>query len=725
MRKNKKIIYLLCAIHCSLCTIHYSHAEEQTPSKNMKEPVFISADRLEFKQKTSPESPPSEGRERGGYIIDGKGNIEIWFRDKVIFGDTVEFNTETESGYIKGNVVMSDPESQIISESAEFNIKTATGILHNTAGVLASKYYFTGERVEKIGTDRYTLFSGTLTTCRGDIPAWRFRVRKSHIHLEHYAYLTGTSLLIKDVPVFYLPYWIVPVKTQRATGLLAPSFGSSNKDGLFINNSFFWAITDHQDATIYLDYLEKKGFREGLEYRYYLSKNSSGNFFGSYLKEKDTEREFYKINFDHNQLFPLGIQGVVKVDILSDANQDKEYEDDTALRTRRYTDSFIRLTKNWPSRSLQILGRKRESVESGYSEIYAQAPEVTFVNQKERIGKLPFFFNIDSSFTSFRNEKDKDKTELERADIHPVITYTFNKYPWLTFTPAVGIRETYYSRGINRRDSFTRDLYDIELKMEGPKFFRIFDPELDSGRSPLKHIIEPRIVYNYIPDIDKEDRREIIQIDNIDAVTSQNIVSYFLTNRMLKKNLGEKSATDEIFRLEISQQYDITEANRSDSISLNPNRPFSDVRFDLDTRIIKPLIFNYDTRFDVYESKINTANLDIGVNYKDIWYLTAERRYTRKPESIFVTGIAGINVTKNLNLQYSSRYDEYNKKFLENDYSTTYSSGCWEFSLDIVDRKYFAESEELNETKFFFLITLKDIVSIGERGNLGLIQRKI
>ena len=712
MRKNQKILCLLLTICCSLFIIHYSFAEDPIPSTGMKEQVYISADQLDFIKDKN--------------LMNGRGNVEIWYKDKAIFGDAVEFNTESGIGNIKGNVVLSDPESQIYSESAEFNIKTATGILQNTEGVIASKYYFTGEKLEKVGSDRYTIFGGTLTTCCEETPAWRFRVSKSHLHLEHYAFLTGSSFLIKDVPVFYLPFWIVPIKTKRATGFLTPSFGSSNKDGYFINNSFFWAITDHQDATIYLDYLEKKGVREGLEYRYFLSKNSSGNFLGSYLKERDTERELYKINFDHNHLFPYSVQGAVKIDIVSGANPDREYEDDTGLRTRRYTDSYARLTKSWLSRSLQILGRKRESVESGYSEIYAQSPEVAFVNQKERIGNLPFFFSMDSSFTSFRNEKGRDKTELERGDINPRITYTFDKYPWLTFTPTLGLRETYYSRGLNKRDSFTRDLYDAELKMEGPKFFRTFyspiPPTSEGGeREGVKHIIEPRVVYNYIPDIDREDRREIIQIDGIDSVTSKNIISYFLTNRVLRKT----GSINEIVRFEISQQYDITEANRSDASSLNPRRPFSDLRLDLDTHAIKPLIFNFDTAYDVYESQINTANLDIGVNYEDIWYLTAERRYIRKPESTFLTGIAGVNFTSNLSFQYSARYDELNKKFLENDYSASYSSGCWEVSFDVVDRKYFVNNEEKDEMKFFFLITLKDVVSVGKRGNLGLIQRKI
>ncbi|MBI3600189.1 MAG: LPS-assembly protein LptD, partial [Nitrospinae bacterium] len=298
----KRIQICLLLTACSLLpAVHCSFAGEQ---------VFISADRVEFKKAKN--------------LIDAAGNVEIWYKNKTIFGDEAELNTETGDGKIKGNVLMSDLESYMASESGEFNIKTAIGTLHDVSGTIASKYYFTGEKLEKAGTYRFTIFDGTLTTCCEDTPSWKFKVSRSDIYIEQYAFLKGASFRIKDFPVLYLPYWVVPIKTKRATGFLMPDIGSSSKDGFFINNSFFWAISDHQDATIYLDYLEKKGVREGLEYRYIFSKKSSGSFLGSYLKESDTQRDFYKINFDHNQLFPNDIQGAVKIDILSGANQDKE-----------------------------------------------------------------------------------------------------------------------------------------------------------------------------------------------------------------------------------------------------------------------------------------------------------------------------------------------------------------------------------------------------------------
>lgn len=690
-----KIFFLLIFVFDFLTFNVRAYAEEQ---------LSILADQLEF--------------QRNKNLIYGSGNIEIWYKDKSIFGDKVEFDTETGSGSIAGNVVFYDAENQIISEAAEFNLKTGTGTLHKAVGTIASRYYLTGERLEKISTDKYTILEGSLTTCCEDIPPWRFRIKKATIHVESYAFLTGSYFLIKNIPIFYLPYWIIPIKTKRATGFLTPEFGSSNKDGYFINNSLFWAINDQQDATIYLTYLEKKGIREELEYRYILSKNSSGIFSGSYLKESDTERDFWKINYDHNQIFPYDVQGVVKIDSLSKANPDREYEDDANLRTRRFTDSHIRITKSWFSRSLQIIGRKRDSTESDYNETYTQLPEISFTNQKERIRKSPFFFSMDSSLTIFKNEKGKEKIDLERADIYPKITFSFHNHPWFTLTPTIGVRETYYSKGINRNDGFTRDLYDIELKTEGPKFFRVFN-------TSIKHLIEPRIIYKYIPDTDDKDIGDIIQIDPVDGVVPQNTVSYYLTNRVLKKSFieNEKYKTGEILRLEISQQYNIAEATRNDT-PINPRRPFSDLRFDFDTHVIEPLIFNFDTTYDVYNSRINTANIDIGINHKDLWYITTERRYTRQPESTFITGITGINV-KNVNFQYSSRYDETNKEFMENDYSITYSAACWETSFDIANRKYFINTEEKSEIKFFFLITLKDVVSIGKKGNLGLIQRKI
>ena len=54
-------------------------------------------------------------------------------------------------------------------------------------------------------------------------------------------------------------------------------------------------------------------------------KKSTAKANGTYLKERDTNREFWKLQIDHKQEFDYGIIAKAKLDLLSDNNYDKEY----------------------------------------------------------------------------------------------------------------------------------------------------------------------------------------------------------------------------------------------------------------------------------------------------------------------------------------------------------------------------------------------------------------
>jgi hypothetical protein len=91
---------------------------------------------------------------------------------------------------------------------------------------------------------------------------------------------------VKDVPIFYFPYFLFPAKTTRETGLLFPRIGYSNRRGFQWEQPFFWAINKSSDATVALDV--ETAARVGVigEYRYELSRQTHGNFTLAYYNEQ-------------------------------------------------------------------------------------------------------------------------------------------------------------------------------------------------------------------------------------------------------------------------------------------------------------------------------------------------------------------------------------------------------------------------------------------------------
>ena len=76
----------------------------------------------------------------------------------------------------------------------------------------------------------------------------------------------------------YLPIVYYPIQqSQRATGFLLPTYGTSTLRGQSISNAFFWAINRSQDATLFHDWFARAGMGEGGEYRYVAGPQSAGN----------------------------------------------------------------------------------------------------------------------------------------------------------------------------------------------------------------------------------------------------------------------------------------------------------------------------------------------------------------------------------------------------------------------------------------------------------------
>ncbi|MZH42371.1 MAG: LPS-assembly protein LptD, partial [Nitrospinae bacterium] len=316
-----------------------------------------------------------------------------------------------------------------------------------------------------------------------------------------------------------------------------------------------------------------------------------------------------------------------------------------------------------------------------------------------------------------------DNFSVQRFDFNPQFSYPITIAPWLSFTPTLGLRETIYTKGLDttnnnqRLDFFTRESFNISVDLEGPRFEKIF--KFNNKIIPkAKHLIEPRIRYNFTPDIDEIDRAKIKVFDGIDTINRQSTITYSLTQRILQKERetskeerekGVDFNTRESLRFDISQTLDLIELTGSKD-SEN-KRPFTNVRFDLDSRLHDNLEFNFDSTFDIYDKTIKTFNAELGLKPVDSLYLYLQRRYT-KDSTTFYVGTIDWSFAKGWRLQGSARYDALAGVSRENNLSLNYDNPCkcWGLKFDVIDRINLAESlGDERETKYLFTLTLRGV----------------
>ena len=707
-----------------ILVISWAHAEPPSLKSENNEPVNLTADRmLHLVEKN---------------LVKAEGHVVVTYGARTVKADEIIVNTETGKGQAKGNVVMTaEKGTKFNAEKAQFNIKAEKGRLFNVAGKLGDLYYITGEEVTKLSENHYTAQDSTLTTCTGEIPDWQIDVADADVVLDDRAWFAGGVFRIKNIPILYIPVGYVPILTKRKSGFLAPKFSSSSVEGETVSMTYFWAINQWSDATIGLDYIEQRGLRSRTEFRYTPSKTTSGRVNFIFLDDDLTDNRFWKLDAVHRQHLPLGFKLNAKLDQTSKGNFNQTFRNQTELRTRRSSDSYASFFRKWDNNSFDVLTRFRESEQFNIDETFGILPTVTYKTQPLETGIFNTIFDQETSYTQFLFDADPtgvtDQTKTtHRFDFHPSLSLPIDIAPWLQLTPRVGFRETYYSNQImvnpvipvtvTEGNSFSREMLDVNVSLEGPKFNRIFLSD-DPGKSSFKHVVEPRLQYDYIPDLDRSDRNKIRLTDNIDGIEDTQQISFFLVQRLLRKGPASGNDTEvrQIARLEISESYDLDEARGKGVIPGTESRPFSPLRFDLDSQLSDNFFLNTDFTYNFYTDVMETWNIDTGIKLNEWLMLIFERRerddMTANTASIL--GTIDITLPKGWNGKYSVRYDEFNNEFFEHNARLTYNDKCmcWGFSIDLIDRNIFNGTQKINESKILFSISLKGLGNLaGSRG---------
>ncbi|MCZ6695519.1 MAG: LPS assembly protein LptD, partial [Acidobacteria bacterium] len=276
------------------------------------------------------------------------------------------------------------------------------------------------------------------------------------------------SFKIGRVSVFYSPYLVCPIKTDRASGLLFPEFGFSQRAGTVISNAFYWAMRRNMDATIHLDYFSEAGYGTGLEYR--MLPNDRGKLFftGYFIRDQVVKEEMppdvdvsrWVIDFGQTQDFGAGWRLVAKANFISDFDYYRDYERDFRLSTTPEARSNLLLTRTWGFFAFNVRGERREQIVN--ERITAMAigdpiaitdenvvvrwtrPDIELRGRRQRLGRTPFYLTMQSSVSSFtKGEVDAD---YERFHFAPTVSSQISPLTWLDVDASVGLESSYYSK---------------------------------------------------------------------------------------------------------------------------------------------------------------------------------------------------------------------------------------------------------------------------------------
>jgi len=278
-------------------------------------------------------------------IYIAEGDVVITKNGQFLQAQKATYDVDSGDVEALGDIRLKSGDDILTGERGSFNLKTKAGRMDNGHLFLSgNNYYISGEIIEKLNGDTYRLKGCKLTTCDGDSPAWSITGSEVEVTIEGYGTIKHAAFRVRDVPVLYMPYMIFPAKTKRQTGLLPPRLGYSSRNGADAEVPFFWAISDQTDATFYQRYMSKRGYMQGLEFRYLADEDSKGNFLFDILSDKEKEKDM--TDPDEVELSPYKRTNSTRYRFRGRADQDLPFE-----LVARQVCSVLRRGRIWPRNS--------------------------------------------------------------------------------------------------------------------------------------------------------------------------------------------------------------------------------------------------------------------------------------------------------------------------------------------------------------------------------------
>ncbi len=351
-----------------------------------------------------------------------QGHVQIVYQGQHLTADYAKASLRSRQIDLIGHVEIITAKTTAGGEEIKLDYETNTGLIYN-GYVQSGSVSFQGRLLQKTGEDEYYVLDADYTACTNCPSTWSFTGGTIRAELGGYAYIRNSWMRVGGVPIFWFPYLIIPLKSERQSGLLTPGFENSNTGGFAFSQPYFWAISRNTDATLTLKNYSLRGLKELGEYRYVPNENSLGTLSVAAIndrvfknedrvnafrtpQEKNQDFTRWFTRYDHYYELPDGVVQRAHLNFASDL----EYAKDFPLETMNFGDSAmenrVSVTKNTQSQHYSFEGdyyvnMLHSNPLAPNDDAVHRLPELHFAQTPQNIGRSDWLYSMDLDYVDF------------------------------------------------------------------------------------------------------------------------------------------------------------------------------------------------------------------------------------------------------------------------------------------------------------------------------------
>ncbi|PRM92343.1 organic solvent tolerance protein [Arcobacter cryaerophilus gv. occultus] len=624
----------------------------------------------------------------------------------------------------QSNYAFVDMKNDIINQDPVFLMDNSSNIWSNSKEANKDK-------------DVITLENSILSSCDCIDPIWSIRSSSSDYDTEAMWMNTyNPRLYVKNVPVFYLPYFGFPTDTTRRTGLLLPTMGYSSSEGFLYSQPIFIAPADDYDIELIPQIRTQRGYGSYANFRYADSPDSMLNVKTGYFKEFDNYRskeqlensEHYGLDIDYERknIFAKNKEHQDGVFTSIRYLNDIEYitlkeEDDYNLGTDKKIESKVNYFYNTPEYYGGVYGKYYvDASQKTNDNTLQELPQIQLHSYNKELFLENLIYSIDTKAQNFTR---KEGLNAKIYDINVPISYTKNILDDYMY---VGVE----NRTILTQYDYSNSLYN-NLRYEDGTLIQnrtsfIVGTDLLKPYSDYIHTLNLNASYD-IP----ENLRKDGDLYNITVKENQplkyNELSVFPT--LQEQKTIKLSLNQSIYDKDNLKQF--INHKMSQSILYNS---FDEPKFqDLDNYVK----INHDygslsgkVVYNMDDNKVVEGSFDNSLSYENLTF-SAGYYYTKKTNNEFNTRddlesyrlSTSYKLAKDYSIKYYENYDLQEKTRNRQGIGLNIDDSCWNLDLllekEITPRSRYVEStrsyDSHEQTIVYAVLMLKPIGGIRQK----------
>ncbi len=610
--------------------------------------------------------------EKNGDIVHAKDDVVLYSQKYVITADEAFYNTLNGDIDLSGNItILEGAEFSSRSGKASINLKRDIGIMTPFFTYMSENDLWMKCESGSFDANYYFSKKAITSSCDVQDPDWKMGFTTGEYNKESkFMHLYNTLFYVKDVPVFYLPYFAFSTDKTRRSGLLRPKYGIGKDEGFFYLQPIFVAPYKNWDLQFDPQIRTNRGYGLNTTLRFVDSPYSQGEVvFGQFNEYEDYALENnlkndkhygYSLYYDRSNLF-------------SSLN-DERTEDGLIVDFQYLNDIDYLNTLNGESSSynklvtskLNYYYRRDQDYFGIYAKYYIDTDKVSNDSTLQEIPTLQYhrfldsilldnvYYSVDYKSTNYTRNEGSNAFQNELTIPISIHFPLFNEYIHFKFTESFYITRVDYGNasladnfGQYSKNYHTFSLY-TDLSKPYDNFYHTMYFGVDyilPGLSKRKGHFE-----SYIPINDDE---ESLNFD---------LVQYFYNSA------GEKKVSHTLRQALFFSDYKYKYGNLENTIKIY----FSD-------SLTLSNIINYSHQYANTQKIQTVLNWDVDEYSFD---LTHTHENNQKEEvTNFISVTASTDYMKNYNFFAGLDYDIEDDFFKSWRIGWTYDKKCWNYML--------------------------------------------